>query len=82
MNGDWMMNSEPAQTILVVLAALAYGAVASGCVVRTLFEGYAARAGWDVWRVMGLAVCFLWPLMLLAPLLSSASASDVPTRRR
>ncbi|WP_137158336.1 hypothetical protein [Rhizobium sp. FKL33] len=64
-----MIANEPAQMILIILAALAYGAVASGCVLKTLFEGYAARAQWDVWRILGLAVCFIWPLLFLAPLM-------------
>lgn len=63
-----MLDNEPAQTILVILAALAYAAVASGCVIRTLFEGYATRAPWDAWRVLGLLICFVWPLLFLAPL--------------
>jgi hypothetical protein len=78
------MDNEPAQTILVILAALAYGAVASGCVIRTLFEGYAARARWDAWRVLGLVACFVWPILFLAPLaqiLTGSSAASKPARR-
>jgi hypothetical protein len=63
-----MFDSEPTNTILLIFAALLYGAVASGCVLRTLFEGFAVRAPWDAWRVLGLILCFIWPILLLAPL--------------
>ncbi|MBB1248432.1 hypothetical protein [Rhizobium sp. G21] len=67
-----MADYEPVQTILLIFAAVVYGAIATGCVIRTLFEGYATRASWDIWRVCGLILCFAWPILIVASLAPSA----------
>jgi hypothetical protein len=73
-----MVNYDPVQTILLVFAVVAYGAIATGCVLRTLFEGYATRASWDVWRVLGLLACFVWPILIIASLAPWAIRRKAP----
>jgi hypothetical protein len=75
------MGTEPVVTILFILAALVYGAFASAFVIRTLFEGFAARAPWDAWRVLGLSLCLVWPIFLLAPLAQMLIGRKPPAKR-
>jgi len=47
------------------IAALAYLVVAVGFFVMTYLEGWTRRDGWDAYRILGLALCAVWPLLVL-----------------
>ena len=56
----------------VVVNLLAYGYLLIALVFLTLTwaEGWHSRAGWTFYRVLGLALCCVWPLLLLIVLIA------------
>lgn len=36
----------------------------------TYLEGVKKNRGWDVMRIMGLALCFIWPVLIVVMLLA------------
>jgi hypothetical protein len=50
-------------------AVSAYCAISSAFILVTLLEGWAARGGWTLLRVAGLAAGPVWPLLLCVFLL-------------
>lgn len=62
--------------MVLSIAAIAYFVVAAVFFVITYFEGWSRRDGWDAYRVLGLVLCTLWPLLVLYIFL------DVQTARR
>jgi Ca2+/Na+ antiporter len=51
--------------MVVSIAAIAYFVVAAVFFVMTYFEGWSRRDGWDAYRVLGLVLCTVWPLLVL-----------------
>ncbi|WP_454848661.1 hypothetical protein [Rhizobium binxianense] len=50
-------------------AVLLYGLVAAAAMAATVLEGWIHHDGWGARRLAGLAVCLLWPLLLVLFLL-------------
>lgn len=46
------------------IAIAAYFLVAAVFFVLTYIEGWNRRDGWDAYRVLGLALCSVWPLLV------------------
>lgn len=53
---------------MIALACLAYGLVSLVFLAETYVEGERENAGWDFWRVGGLALSLIWPCYALAVL--------------
>ena len=62
----WIANaSQEIGIALAALAMLGYGAVTLACMAFTAAEGQAEGRGWNAWRTAGLALCVVWPVMIL-----------------
>lgn len=53
---------------MITIAFVAYGLVCFVFLAETYVEGRKEQAGWDFWRVGGLALSLVWPLYALAVL--------------
>lgn len=51
---------------MIIFAGCAYGLVALLFLIETYVEGENADAHWDLWRVVGLFFCLLWPAYAVA----------------
>ncbi len=62
----WIANaSQEIGIALAVLAMLGYGAVTLACMACTAAEGQVEGRGWNTWRTAGLALCLVWPVMIV-----------------
>jgi hypothetical protein len=53
---------------MILFAFCAYAFVALIFVMESFLEGEKAEARWDLWRVAGIVLSFIWPLYALAAL--------------
>ncbi|MBN9034301.1 MAG: hypothetical protein J0I23_31485 [Rhizobiales bacterium] len=62
----WIANaSQEIGIALAILAMLGYGAVTLACMACTAAEGQVEGRGWNAWRTAGLALCLVWPVVIV-----------------
>lgn len=58
----------------------AYVLIALVFLALTFFEGWKRRSGWGAYRVFGLLLCTVWPLLVIHVLMSETAAAQSKSR--